>query len=87
MSKKIKASEVVDWKYRDYIFNPVDGGLKGRVMAWGKIPTDGTVLGLGEDGKTAYRVTGYEPGHAAADYDGFFVLVEFVPGRDIEVDQ
>jgi hypothetical protein len=88
---KVKASELIDWTTRDYVFTPIDGGIKGHLLAWGKPPRKGNCLILKSDDKekpgAVYRVVKFIPGHIAADYDGFMVKVEFIPGSMIENDK
>lgn len=81
---EIKMSDVIDWTKRDYAFTPIDGGLKGSLVAWGKSPKVGEVLALRNGDKAScYRVTGlYFP--MSADTDVFTAYLEFVPGRDIK---
>lgn len=88
MPQKPKASEIVDWTTRDYVFTPHDGGYRGSLMAWGRRPRVGTLLALrNKPVSSVYRVVDFRPDHIAADYDGFTALVEFVRGSDIEDDR
>ena len=83
-----KASQIIDWTHRDYVFIPREGGYKGLLQAWGRSPKVGDLLALrNKPMASVYRVVEFAPSHIAADYDGFMVRVEFVPGREIEDDE
>lgn len=82
---KPKASQVIDWTRRSYEFMPRDDGRRGSLQSWGKRPKVGDLLALRNgSGASVYRVLEFAPDHIAADYDGFIVRVEFVPGSTIE---
>lgn len=87
MTRAVKASELIDWTCRNYLFHPVDSGHRGRIQAWGESPEIGDVLALSSRPRTAcYRVTGHGASTASAGLPGFSVTVEFVPAHEIEND-
>ena len=83
----MKAADITEW-HGPCTFMPHDDGRRASLQAWApsKRPAVGAVIGLRDRAGrlAAYRVTEHAPSHMAADYDGWIIRLEFIPGREIE---
>ena len=76
-----------DQRYRghDYIFEPIDAGLKGRMIGWGKGVKQGHYILLeqseSQDGRTRYRIDQIE--YKLNPDDMWNAIVSFAPPGEL----